>query len=46
MQAGFTSELRLLPEHRFAVVILTNLEGGGKLGLGALADEIADIVLQ
>ena len=46
VQAGFTSELRLLPEHRFAVVILTNLEGGGKLGLDALADEIADIVLQ
>jgi serine beta-lactamase-like protein LACTB, mitochondrial len=46
VQPGFTSELRMLPEHRFAVVILTNLEGGGRLGLGTLADDIADIVLQ
>lgn len=45
VQPGFTSELRMLPEHRFAVAILTNLEGGGRLGLGTLAD-IADIVLQ
>jgi len=36
------------PVHKYApalVVILTNLEGGGRLGLGALADDIAEIVL-
>jgi CubicO group peptidase (beta-lactamase class C family) len=46
VQAGFTSDLWLLPAKRFAVVILTNLEGGGRLGLGELANKIADIVLQ
>jgi len=46
VQPGFTSNLWLLPKKRFALVILTNLEGGGRLGLGALANQIADIVLQ
>ena len=46
VQPGFTSNLLLLPKKRFALVILTNLEGGGRLGLGALASQIADIVLQ
>lgn len=46
VQPGFTSDLVLLPKKRFALVILTNLEGGGRLGLGTLADQIADIVLQ
>ena len=46
VQPGFTSNLWLLPKKRFAVVILTNLEGGGRLGLGTLANQIADIVLQ
>jgi CubicO group peptidase (beta-lactamase class C family) len=46
VQAGFTSNLLILPKKRFAVVILTNLEGGGGLGLGTLASQIADIVLQ
>jgi hypothetical protein len=32
----------LLPRQRFAVVILTNLEGGGMLGLERLASRIAD----
>ena len=45
VQAGFTSELWLLPKERFAVVVLTNLEGGGALGLAALANEVADIIL-
>jgi hypothetical protein len=27
-------------------VILTNLEGGGRLGLGTLANQISDIMLQ
>jgi len=46
VQQGFTSDLVLLPKKRFALVILTNLEGGGRLGLGTLANQIADIVLQ
>ena len=46
VQPGFTSSLWLLPKKRFAVVILTNLEGGGRLGLGTLANQIADIVPQ
>ena len=46
VQPGFTSDLVLLPKKRFALVILTNLEGGGMLGLGTLASQIADIVLQ
>jgi serine beta-lactamase-like protein LACTB len=46
VQAGFTSNLWLLPKKRFALVTLTNLEGGGRLGLGTLASQIADIVLQ
>ena len=29
----------------FAIVILANLEGGGRLGLGPLADEIAASLL-
>ena len=46
VQPGFTSNLWMLPKKRFALVILTNLEGGGRLGLGTLANQIADIVLQ
>jgi CubicO group peptidase (beta-lactamase class C family) len=46
VQAGFTSDLWIVPNRRFALVILTNLEGGGRLGLGALANRIADIVLR
>jgi CubicO group peptidase (beta-lactamase class C family) len=46
VQPGFTSNLLILPKKRFAVVILTNLEGGGRLGLGTLAEQIAEIVLQ
>jgi CubicO group peptidase (beta-lactamase class C family) len=46
VQAGFTSDLWILPNKHFAVVILTNLEGGGRLGLGRLANQIADIVLR
>jgi len=46
VQPGCTSELRLVPERHFAVAILTNLEGGGRLGLGALASQIANIVLE
>jgi CubicO group peptidase (beta-lactamase class C family) len=45
VQPGFTSDLWLMPKKRFALVILTNLEGGGRLGLGTLAGQIADIVL-
>jgi CubicO group peptidase (beta-lactamase class C family) len=45
VQAGFTSELWLVPSRGFAVAILANLEGGGRLGLAALADEIAAIAL-
>ena len=46
VQPGFTSDLVLLPKNRFAVAILTNLEAGGRLELGRLAKQIADIVLQ
>lgn len=44
VQAGFTSDLWMLPDQRFAVAILANLEGGGRLGLATLANEIAAIV--
>jgi len=46
VQPGATSDLWILPKKRFALVILTNLEGGGRLGLETLANQIADIVLQ
>ena len=46
VQQGFTSDLVLLPKKRFAVSILTNLEAGGRLELGRLAKQIADIMLQ
>ena len=46
VQPGFTCNLWLLPKKRFGLVILTNLEGGGRLDLGTLADQIADIVLR
>jgi CubicO group peptidase (beta-lactamase class C family) len=46
VQPGFTSTLWILPKKRFALVILTNLEGGGRLGFGTLTDQIADILLQ
>jgi CubicO group peptidase (beta-lactamase class C family) len=45
-QQGATTDLYILPKERFALVLLTNLEGGGRLGLGTLAAQIADIVLQ
>jgi hypothetical protein len=31
---------------RFGVVILTNLEGGGRLGLATLANSVAEIALR
>ena len=46
VQPGFTSDLVILPKKRFAIVILTNLEGGGALGAGTLVSQIADSVLQ
>lgn len=46
VQPGYTSDLWLLPKKRFALVILTNLEGGGRLGLGLLANQIYDVVVQ
>ena len=45
-QQGATTDLYLLPKEKFALALLTNLEGGGRLGLAALASQIADIVLQ
>lgn len=45
VQKGVTSTLYLLPREHFAVAILTNLEGGGMLGLEALAGRIAAILL-
>jgi CubicO group peptidase (beta-lactamase class C family) len=46
VQQGATSMLFILPKERFALVILTNLEGGGRLGLETLSNQIADIVTQ
>ena len=46
VQAGFTADLLLLPDKRFALVMLTNLEGGGGLRLSQLADQIIKIVLE
>src|SRR5262245_17473543 len=46
VQQGFTSDLWILPSKKFAVVILTNLEGGGRLGLAQLANNIGAIVVQ
>jgi CubicO group peptidase (beta-lactamase class C family) len=45
VQAGFTADLWLLPDKKFAVVTLANLEGGGVLGLADLANQIADIMV-
>lgn len=45
VQPGFTSDLWILPRKRFALVILTNLEGGGRLGLGLLANQIYEAVI-
>lgn len=45
VQQGTTGTLRVLPSDRAAVAILTNLEGGGFLGLEPLSAEIADIAL-
>ena len=46
VQPGCSAELWMLPYERFAVVILTNLEGGGRLGLIPLSDDLAEIILQ
>src|SRR6266550_8033547 len=46
VQAGVTSMLFILPKERFGLVILTNLEGGGRLGLETLLNQISDIVRQ
>jgi serine beta-lactamase-like protein LACTB, mitochondrial len=46
VQQGFTSDLWILPKKHFALVILTNLEGGGMLGLATLANQVAQIVLE
>ena len=45
VQPGFTSDLWLIPSQRFAVAIVANLEGGGRLGLADLGEEIAAIML-
>lgn len=46
VQPGTTAELKLLPRQRVAVAILANLEGGGRLGLGEVADAIMEIALE
>jgi len=46
VQAGFTSYLYILAQEHFAIAILTNLEGGGYLGLDNLSNQIADIMRQ
>jgi hypothetical protein len=45
VQPGFTSDLWLIPSQRFAVAIVANLEGGGRLGLADLGEQIAAIML-
>lgn len=44
VQKGVTSTIYLEPKQRLAVAILTKLEGGGMLGLEALAARLAEIV--
>ncbi len=44
VQQGVTSVLFIVPKERSAIAILTNLEGGGRLGLEALSNQIADII--
>ena len=46
VQPGFTSDLVILPSQRFAVVILTNLEAGDRLGLDSLVKQLSDIMRQ
>src|SRR6266550_277966 len=46
VQPGVTNMLFILPKERFALVILTNLEGGGYLQLETLLNQIADIMRQ
>ncbi len=46
VQAGFTCTLWMLPKKRYALAVLTNLEGGGRLGLETFAKQVADIALQ
>jgi serine beta-lactamase-like protein LACTB len=46
VQSGFTADLWLVRKERFAVVILTNLEGGGALGLEKLSSKVGDVVLK
>jgi serine beta-lactamase-like protein LACTB len=46
VQPGFTSDLFLLPKKRFAVIVLTNLEGGGAIDFATLLTQISDIMLQ
>jgi CubicO group peptidase (beta-lactamase class C family) len=46
VQPGVTSVLYILPKERFALAILTNLEGGGYLQLETLLTQITDIVRQ
>lgn len=46
VQAGVTNTLLILPKERFALVIMTNLEGGGYLQLETLLNQITNIVRQ
>jgi serine beta-lactamase-like protein LACTB, mitochondrial len=46
VQPGFTSNLVLLPKKKFAVIVLTNLEAGGRLDLASLVKQLTDIMLQ
>jgi CubicO group peptidase (beta-lactamase class C family) len=46
VQPGFTSDVVILPKKRFAVVVLTNLEGGGRIEFGSLVNNLADVVLK
>lgn len=46
VQAGFTSDLVLLPRKKFAVVVLTNIQAGGRLDLASLVKQLGDIMLQ
>jgi CubicO group peptidase (beta-lactamase class C family) len=46
VQAGFTSDLVLLPKKKFAVVVLTNLQAGGRLDLASVIKQLTEIMLQ
>lgn len=46
VQPGFTGDLVILPKKRIAVVILANLEAGGRLDLASLVKQLTEIIVK